>query len=214
MNRLINELACELRSIIAEVTDTYGNAEASYDTALHIENEIRERINDRIQEVITANKLDITAKKMFILVCRRLQGVPFDDNLTDLTRRGLRFTRIEKAASIKAAWTRLFTKGVPADVLHDIYYHKYRWHIYSYEKAVCLTGDDARNAFDETAKNELYIFFQDAAYGYKIENAQLLTSEDIDWRNDCEHSDAYIFDPESGWTYVKTHEDDRYFARI
>ena len=83
MNRLINELAGELRSIIAEVNGKYDTAEASHETALRIEDEIRKRINDRIQDVITANALDITPKKMFILVCRRLQGIPFDENHTD-----------------------------------------------------------------------------------------------------------------------------------
>ena len=214
MNRLINELAGELRSIIAEVNGKYDTAEASHETALRIEDEIRKRINDRIQDVITANALDITPKKMFILVCRRLQGIPFDENLTELTRRGIRFTCIEKAASIKSAWTRMFTRNIPADALNDIYYHQYRWHIYSYKKADCLSGDEARKAFDEAEKSELYLFFQDAAYGYKIENAKLLTAADLDWCNDGEHSDAYIFDPQSGWTYVKTHEADRYFARV
>ena len=212
MNSLINELAGELRSIIAELKGKYDTAEASHETALRIEDELRKRINDRIQEVITAKALDITPMKMFILVCRRLQGIPFDENLAELTRRGISFTRIEKAASIKSAWTRTFTRDIPADALNDICYHQYRWHIYSYKKADCLSGYDARKAFDAAEKSELYLFFQDAVYGYKLENAQLLTAADLDWRNDVEHSDAYILDMKSGWTYVRDHEHFYFFA--
>ena len=73
-----------------------------------------------------------------------------------------------------------------------------------------MQGDEARTAFDKMNKQELFLFFDHADEAYKLKNAHLLTSEDVESlreNSSLNHSDMYFFDPLNRWIYVKSHEE-------
>lgn len=78
----------------------------------------------------------------------------------------------------------------------------YLWHLFSSGKRDCLEKKLAREAFDRVAKDTLYLFFQDAAHGIKIEHASRLTEKSLRAFVDA----MYIVDSQFTWTYVQTSE--------
>ena len=89
------------------------------------------------------------------------------------------------------------------------YSDQFRWHLFSFELLAADQNDSARAAFNSAQKNELYLFFDWADEAYRIQNAHLLTAEDMDTLREnspLNYSDMYLFDPVSKWTYVRPHE--------
>lgn len=127
-----------------------------------------------------------------------------------LEQRGVVFTMMDRihTAKIKARWSRLFAHAVSSEDKQTIHYEQFRWHIFSYERVACLTGDAARRAFDECKKDKAFQFFQNDALGFCIENTSALKAEDFDYENTPTKADTYIFDVNGKWTYVRTHEED------
>ncbi|MBQ7916805.1 MAG: DUF4275 family protein [Firmicutes bacterium] len=130
----------------------------------------------------------------------------FGKHMDDMKSRGIVFEPIENAAGIKGRWSKLFASSLSKEEKQDIYYDQYRWHIFSFERVKCLSGEEARQAFDACQKQKVYQFFQHSRAGFCIENAHLLKAEDLDYGNLIPWSDTYLFDPEGKWTYVRTHE--------
>lgn len=64
------------------------------------------------------------------------------------------------------------------------YTNQFRWHLFSFELLPAVQGDQARTAFDEIKKGELYLFFDYADETYRVKNAHLLTANVNDARRD------------------------------
>jgi hypothetical protein len=77
----------------------------------------------------------------------------------------------------------------------------YLWHLFSYEKKICLKEMQAEKAFDDEQKNSCYVFYQHSDYALILENASKIKAEDL-----LNEADAYVVDKEFTWTYVITHE--------
>lgn len=73
--------------------------------------------------------------------------------------------------------------------------------MFSFELQQCLTHEDAREAFDNSSKDELYVMYEGLPIVFLIKNANNLVSKDFD-----SQEDIYIFDKNFTWTYVHTHE--------
>ena len=75
-----------------------------------------------------------------------------------LEQRGAVFTMMNRihTAKIKARWSRLFAYTVSSEDKQTIHYDQFRWHIFSYERVACLTGDAARRAFDGCKKDRAF----------------------------------------------------------
>lgn len=80
-------------------------------------------------------------------------------------------------------------------------YCGYLWHLFSYEKKVCLEGEKAEAAFKNQPKNNCYVFYQHSDYALFLENASLFNNDDL-----IDEKDIYIVDKGFNWTYIQTHE--------
>lgn len=90
------------------------------------------------------------------------------------------------------------------------YSNQFRWHLFSFELLPAIQGDQARAAFNESKKGELYLFFDYADETYRVKNAHLLTADDIEAlreNSSLNLSDMYFYDPLNKWTYIKPHEE-------
>lgn len=65
-----------------------------------------------------------------------------------------------------------------------------------------MKNEDARRAFDQISKNEVFVMYQNSLKIFHYKNANDITSTDFD-----SEQDIYIFDIDFTWTYVHTHED-------
>lgn len=98
-------------------------------------------------------------------------------------------------------WDEAFAHNVAEDIKEAIYYDQFKWHIFSYGKQKCLTGDEARQAFDAETKGEVYAVYQHLPHVFLYRNADRVIAEDFD-----SEQDIYLFDRQRTWTYVHTHE--------
>ena len=82
--------------------------------------------------------------------------------------------------------------------------------MFSFELLSAVQGDQARTAFNEIEKGELYLFFDYADEAYRVKNAHLLTADDVEALRESSslnRSDMYFYDPLNKWTYIKPHEE-------
>lgn len=119
----------------------------------------------------------------------------------ELINKGVSFILEPRPSTIKESWNRLFAASVSSDVLNQIGYDTFKWHIFSFELVNALTKSRARQAFNRCRKEKVYIFYQRNEEVFYIENPQFLKARDFDL-----DSDIYIFDVTNKWTYVHTHE--------
>lgn len=127
-----------------------------------------------------------------------------------LQDKGIEF-QTKGAQGLKTLWNKTFAGDItPADK-KLVHFNKYRWHMFSYGLVEALEGKEARHAFNECEKKQVYMFFQAGKEAYTIGNPDLLKAKYFD-----RDEDIYIFDPEAKWTYVRTHEDELgpYFYRM
>ncbi len=118
-----------------------------------------------------------------------------------LQDKGVITSYLEESEELIQKWDYSFAKNISESVKRDIYYDQFKWHIFSYEKQECLKEEEARNAFNAVAKEELYIMYQGNPIVSLYSNASELKAEDFDSKQDI-----YIFDKNFSWTYVLTHE--------
>jgi len=128
-----------------------------------------------------------------------------------LIDRGIIFERVDRG-SVVAEWDHQFdslvSAGAKQATMH--YSNQFRWHLFSFELLPAVQKKDARTAFDEMQKQELYLFFDYADETYLVRNAHLLTSDNIEAlreNSSLDRSDMYFFDPLNRWTYIRPHED-------
>ena len=103
-------------------------------------------------------------------------------------------------------WLSVFGKGVDAKLIEDhvISYGNHLWHLFTWGNVPCLTGDEARIAFDALDYTEAIRFYD----GYsnhvdKISVIEKISASNVD---KDKGSDVYIVAKDFSWTYVRTHE--------
>jgi len=55
----------------------------------------------------------------------------------------------------------------------------YLWHLFSYEKKDSLKEEQAEKAFNHAFKKDCYVFYQHSDFAFILENAQMLTADDL-----------------------------------
>ena len=153
---------------------------------------------ERLLEEINKKVLDYNA---------HINAYNYAHHCKSIEARGLIFKPISKRTATRK-WDAFFASNLSPDEKRKIYYSSFKWHMFSYEKIVALKGDDARCAFDRCEKEAAYLFIQCTDEAWRIENAQLFTSADLDVDFSFERADVYIFDVKGKWAYVRTHESD------
>ena len=116
---------------------------------------------------------------------------------------------------LRERWLDTFAADVSEEDLgkHVLVGGGYLWHIFSYQLAPCLSGDDARKALAGLPDTECYRFYkeyppQDQPRIKAIEMSEVSSLPDgLDW---------YLVDKDFTWTYVHTHEEDcgPYFCKV
>ena len=134
----------------------------------------------------------------------------YQQSMQALIDRGVIFEPIERAALV-ARWDEQFDRLVSPEAKQAAshYTDQFRWHLFSFELLPATKEDAARTAFNEVEKQELYLFFDYATEAYRVKNAHLLTSDDIEALSEnssLDMSDMYFFDPANKWTFIRPHE--------
>lgn len=120
----------------------------------------------------------------------------------------------DEKENYKREW---FERFIPADKHQKAleYYcldkHGYLWHAFSGNLMEHFEGEEARNAFNETAKKDAVLLANwDDIASCRIKNATGILAENLD-----DLDDVILTDSNFEWTYSKTHEDDcgPYFYR-
>lgn len=135
----------------------------------------------------------------------------YQQTVQAMNERGIVFEPVDREP-IVTEWDSQFDSLVSAEVKQSTqhYTNQFRWHLFSFQLLPAVQGDEARIAFDKMNKQELFLFFDYADEAYKLKNAHLLTSEDVESlreNSSLNHSDMYFFDPLHRWIYVKPHEE-------
>lgn len=158
------------------------------------ERNAREKLLDRIHSVIG----DYDA---------HVREYAFAQHGKSILARGVRAVTAS-APALKRQWTRLFAAGVSPEQKKAIYFHQYRWHLFSYQVLPALQGDTADEAFLRARKDQVFVFYQHCDDGWCLENADLIRPEDFVTEVPSPWTDVYLFDPVNRWTYIHTHESD------
>ncbi|QDQ02495.1 DUF4275 family protein [Lysinibacillus fusiformis] len=118
------------------------------------------------------------------------------------TDKDIMITYCENPQSINKKWDSIFAKNISEEMKHSIFYDQFKWHIFSYDQQACLKREDARKAFDDVPKDELFMMYQCAPYVLQFSAAKDVVAADFD-----SQQDIYIFDRDFTWTYIHTHEE-------
>ncbi len=132
-----------------------------------------------------------------------LHEYEYKQHCQEVLSRGVKATSLDWQ-TVAAQWDDLFAAKMPQAVRDEIHYEQFKWHIFSYEELHALHREDAQSAFDQQKKDTAYVLFQYENRAYRLENASLLKSEDLE--QGYTYTDYYIFDEQRRWTYVHTHE--------
>ena len=106
-------------------------------------------------------------------------------------------------------WLSVFGKGVDEKLIEDhvISYGNHLWHLFTtWGNVPCLTGDEARKAFDDLQYTEAIRFYD--GYSNHIEGISLVDKISAKKVDKDRKSDVYIVAKDFSWTYVRTHEFD------
>lgn len=162
------------------------------------EREARSRLIDQIMERITDYDVHV-------------REYAYQQAVQSLIDRGIILEAIDRLP-IVTEWDWQFDRLVSAEAKQAAkhYSNLFRWHLFSFELLPAIQGDDARIAFNNMSKLEMYLFFDYADEAYRIKNAHLLTADDIEALREnspLNLSDMYFFDPLNKWTYITPHEE-------
>ena len=105
-------------------------------------------------------------------------------------------------------WLRYFAPNLSKKQFETYVKDQFIWHVFSWELIKfdgLLTGDDARQAFDQTEKTDCICCDMFNGHGVTDKLApQFDTAEKID----AELTEFYVVAQDYSWTYIKTHESD------
>ena len=103
-------------------------------------------------------------------------------------------------------WISVFGKGVDKKMIDDhvTSYCNHLWHLFTWGNVPCLSGEEARRAFDVLHYTEAIRFYGGQSnYVENISVVEKLSANEVDRDN---HNDVYIVAKDFSWTYVRTHE--------
>lgn len=108
---------------------------------------------------------------------------------------------------LRQQWREHFASHLSRAEQEEIFLDSFLWHLCSWRKVDCLEKDEAIQAFENQRKRKCTIFYQFIDEAYLVENADLLTIEDLPYVEDhAYYSDIYIMDWDYCWTFMITHE--------
>ncbi len=108
---------------------------------------------------------------------------------------------------LRKQWEESFANHLSVKEKKSIYLHDedgicgYLWHLFSYERRLCLKEEQADIAFNNEMKKSSYVFYQHSDDAFILENASSLKADDF-----LSEEDVYVVDRQFNWTYVRTHE--------
>lgn len=109
--------------------------------------------------------------------------------------------------SIKEKYIQTFFKSISKTNKQKIYFEKFMWHAFSYEKIPHYQGIHAIECLNKIKKNQVYIIFQHSDIILEEKNItynklyNMIMNDEIEW-------DCYVIDKDFKWTFVMTHEID------
>lgn len=129
--------------------------------------------------------------------------------LTDILKSNqIKYKQIEKRGPyFRKKWEDAFIDNLSTKekkavyILNDDGSHGYLWHVFSYEKRECLTGNAAEEAFNNEIKNKCFIFYQHSDDVIVIENEEGFSATVL-----ADGLNIYVVNEAFTWTFVKTHE--------
>jgi len=103
-------------------------------------------------------------------------------------------------------WLSVFGKDVDPKMIeeHVTSYGNYLWHLFTWGNVSCLSGDEARKAFDVLQYTEAIRFY--GGYSNHIDNISIVNKMSATKIDKDKGSDVYIVEKDFSWTYVRTHE--------
>ena len=103
-------------------------------------------------------------------------------------------------------WLSVFGKGVDKTLIaeHVTSHGNLLWHLFTWGSVPCLSGDEARAAFDALEYTEAIRFYDGyAGHIEKVSTVEKLSAKRVDKDKGF---DVYIVAKDFSWTYVRTHE--------
>lgn len=111
----------------------------------------------------------------------------------------------KKVRAFKRYWFRTFTPAENVKKARKVCFSRgnYLWHLFSFEYASCLEGNDAARKFQEKEKTDVYAYLHAHDIVIKMKSVGKFEWElfDLD-------SDTLIVDRKFRWTFVRTHEEE------
>ena len=130
-----------------------------------------------------------------------------------LNRNNIKYREIESwGVYYRKKWKEVFAKDLSQKEQDEIYLEYFLWHLFSYEKKEHLSIDNARNAFDNLKKGEIYIFYQHLDNLLIFEDGNTIKSKIFKNLSSYINADIYIVDKDFSWTYLLTHEEEYGFG--
>lgn len=162
------------------------------------EQEDRKKLMDGIMEAITDYDVHV-------------REYTWRETARKILARGITCEPVEREPVVRQ-WDAQIDSPIPDEkkaATHH-YSNQFRWHLFSFELLPALSGKEAKAAFDAIEKDRLYLFFDYAPGAYLIQNANLLTAENLEnlkENSPLDYADMYLFDPVGKWTYIRPHEE-------
>ena len=174
-------------------------------------------LEDEIEKMTDENERNARAKLIEQIIEKitdydvHVREYAYQQAIQALIDRGIGFELVDRDPVV-TEWDSQFDSLVSAEAKQSVrhYTSQFRWHLFSFALLPAMQGEEARAAFNRMNKQELFLFFDYADEAYKLKNAHLLTSEDVESlreNSSLNHSDMYFFDPLNRWIYVKPHEE-------
>lgn len=109
-------------------------------------------------------------------------------------------------------WLSAFGEGADKDIIekHVTAPCNFLWHLFTWANIPCLEGDDAREAFDALQYDKAIRFCD--GYSCSINNVSVVGKVSAKELDEDETADVYIVAEDFSWTYVRTHERDKYYG--
>ena len=109
-------------------------------------------------------------------------------------------------------WLSAFGEGADKNVIekHVTAPCNHLWHLFTWGEVPCLEGDESREAFDALQYDEAIRFC--GGKSCNIDNVSVVGKVSAKELDEDETADVYIVATDFSWTYVRTHERDKYYG--
>ena len=105
-------------------------------------------------------------------------------------------------------WLSAFGEGVDKNLIADrvTSYGNHLWHLFTWGEVPCLSGDEARKAFDAMEYTKAIRFYN--GYSNRIDKVSVVNKLSAKKVDRDKESDVYVVAEDFSWTYIRTHEFD------